>query len=349
MLAAISRWNRPGLIWGILGLAALAVPLAHRVTARRELARRLDRVAAVPLDRVAVPVALTTRGPLLASWQTVGGCGSGATTGSGGGVKWIGPVATGGLFNVLCQATYMAIDDPTRQEHHLYVNSLISKDLSEKWNVGVSVPLVYKYLRDPYGLDVDLSNSGLGDIYLQVTRRLGAINDTSLTAAVGLPTGKYDQLYKNTPLRQHQQLGFGRVAGTLTLDHVMDELWGMMVVGGSASWRGGENRLANYRAPSASGYGYLGYYAGKLIPSVGLTLTGLPAHDRDRSQDELTGLFIAAPSVALEWSTDWIAFMAGASFPYQYDGVNRTSEGRPRTPWAWAPWSASLAVSIAPF
>ena len=63
----------------------------------------------------------------------------------------------------------------------------------------------------------------------------------------------------------------------------------------------------------------------------------------------LTGLFIAAPSVALEWGTDWIAFMAGASFPYQYDGVYKTAGGSPRTPWRWAPWSASLAISIAPF
>jgi len=329
---------------------ALALALGPRLAARRELAIRLDQIAlAGPLHSLTLPLPRTESGSLLASWQTVGGCGSGATTGAGGGVKWIGPVATGGLFNVLCQATYMPIDDPTRREHHLYVNSLITRDLTEKWNIGISVPLVYKYLRDPYGLDVDLSNSGLGDIYLQVTRRFGAINDTLLTAAVGLPTGKHDQLYKNTPLRQHQQLGFGKVAGTVTLDHAMDELWGMMVFGASGSWRGGENSLSNYRAPSASTYGYLGYYLGKLVPSVGLTVTGLPAHDRDRSQDENTGLFVIAPSVALEWSTDWIAFMAGASLPYQYDGIDKTSEGRPRTPWGFAPWSASLGISIAPF
>jgi hypothetical protein len=350
MPAMCSRRNRPGLAWSVLALLAVALPLGQRLSTRRELARRLDQVALVdPSGSFSVDLAIAPSGPLLASWHTVGGCGSGATTGAGGGVKWIGPATSGGFFNVMTQATYMGINAATRQEHHLYVNSLITKDLSEKWNVGLSVPLVYKYLRDPYGLNIDLSNSGLGDIYLQATRRLGAINDTLLTAALGLPTGKYDQLYKNTPLRQHQQLGFGRVAASVTLDHVMDELWGMMVVGASGAWRGGENSLSNYRAPSGSAYGYVGYYLGKLVPSVGLSLTGLPAHDRDRSQDEATGLFIAAPSVALEWGTDWIAFMAGASFPYQYDGITKNSEGGVRTPWGWAPWSASLAISIAPF
>ena len=349
MLAVRSRWIRRGLAWGALALLAVAVPLGQRLVARHQVTRRLDGITGGTLNTLAVALPLAERGPVLASWQAVGGCGSGATTGAGGGVRWVGPIVSGGLFNVMCQATYMKIDNATRQEQHLYFNSLITKDVSEKWNLGVSVPVVYKYLRDPYGLNIDLSNSGLGDMSVQVTRRMGAINDTLLTGSLGLPTGKWDQTYKMAPLRQHQQLGFGRVTGTLSLDHVMDELWGMMLVGASGAYRGGENGLSNYRAPSGSAYGYVGYFIGKLVPSFGLTFTGLPAHDRDRSQDEQTGLFIASPSVALEWGTDWIAFMAGASFSYQYDGINITTEGRPRTPWGWAPWSASLAVSIAPF
>jgi len=216
MLAVRLRRIRRGLAWGALALLVGAWPLEQRLSARRELGRRLDAIVVDDtLDALAVSLPLAERGPVLASWQAVGGCGSGATTGAGGGVKWIGPIVSGGLFNVMCQATYMKIDNATRQEEHLYVNSLITKDVSEKWNLGISVPVVYKYLRDPYGLNIDLSNSGLGDIYLQATRRLGAINDTLLTAAVGLPTGTWNQTYKNTPLRQHQQLGFGKVAGSL--------------------------------------------------------------------------------------------------------------------------------------
>jgi hypothetical protein len=248
----------------------------------------------------------------------------------------------------MSQGTYQSFDNLGQREYHLVVNTLLSKDVSEKWNVGVSVPVVYKYLRDPYHLDIDLANSGLGDVYLQATRRLGAINDTLLTAALGLPTGKWDQRFRNAPLRQHQQLGFGRVAGSLSLDHVMDELWGMMVVGASGAWRGGTNKLASYRAPAGSAYGYVGYFLGKLVPSIGITFTGLTGHDRDRSQDELTGLFIATPTVALEWGNDWLGVMAGAAFPYQYDGVD-ISGSRPRNPWGWAPFTFSLAISMAPF
>jgi len=347
MLAVCSRGDRREIVFFVLALAALAVPAWDAHQARRSAARRL--AGASPPSALALPLAASPAAPLLASWQTVGGCGSGATTGAGGGVKWIGPIVTGGMFNVLSQATYMPINDPAKQEYHLYVSTLITKDLTEKVSVGVSVPVVYKYLRDPYGLNVDLSNSGLGDIYLQTTARLGAINDTLFTAAVGLPTGKYDQQYKNAYLRQHQQLGFGKVAATASLDHVMDELWGLMVVGVTGAYRGGTNSLASYRAPAASAYGYAGYFLGKLVPSVGLTLTGLPGHDRDRSQEELTGLFVATPSVALEWGNDWVAFMAAAAFPYQYDGFRTTTEGRPRNPWGWAPYSFTLALSIAPF
>jgi hypothetical protein len=349
MLVVRSPRYRAGLFWITLAAAALAFPLWQQHAARQAMIRRLAAAAPIAPASFDLPLAVSPGESLLASWQTVGGCGSGATTGAGGGVKWIGPIVTGGSFNVLSQATYMPVANGAQQEYHLYVNNLISKDLSEKVNVGISVPVVYKYLRDPYGLNIDLSNSGLGDVFLQSTLRLGAINNTLLTAALGLPTGKYDQTYKNTPLKQHQQLGFGKFTGNVTLDHVMDELWGLMVVGASGAYRGGENKLSNYRAPAGSVYGYVGYYLGKVVPSFGLSVTGLTGHDRDRSQDELTGLYIATPTVSIEWGNDWIGLLAGAAFPYQYDGVRTTTEGRPRNPWGWGPYSFSLAVSIAPF
>ena len=142
MLAVCSRRYRGGLLWSALAIAAIALPLWQQHQARRALARRLARAPAALPRALELPLAAAAGDQLLASWQTVGGCGSGATTGSGGGVKWIGPVITGGMFNVLSQATYLAINDATQHEYHLFVNTLISKDLSEKWNVGVSVPLI---------------------------------------------------------------------------------------------------------------------------------------------------------------------------------------------------------------
>src|SRR4051812_10348393 len=183
MLEVRSPRFRAGLVCGALAFAALGFPLWQQHAARQAAGERLARAPLAEPLGLALTLAVAPGDALLSSWQTVGGCGSGATTGAGGGVKWVGPIVSGGLFNVLSQATYLPINDPTRQEYHLYVNTLISKDVSEKWNLGVSIPVVYKYLRDPYGLNVDLSNSGLGDVYLQATRKLGAINDTLLTAA----------------------------------------------------------------------------------------------------------------------------------------------------------------------
>jgi hypothetical protein len=254
------------------------------------------------------------------------------------------------MFNVLCQASYTPmLSDPAHVEHQLFVNTLITHDVAEKWQLGVNVPIVYKYLLDPYGTNIDLSNSGVGDISLQATRRLGAINDTLVTASLGLPTGKHDQRYKMTPLRQHQQLGFGKVSAALSVDHFRDQLWGVILLGGSAAWRGGQNELDNYRAPSASAYAFTGWFLGRVVPSIGLSLTGFHGHDRDQSQEENSGLFLAAPTFALSWAGDWIGLLAGAAFPYQYDGRHRTAEGAPRSPWGWGTWTVSAGVMLAPF
>jgi hypothetical protein len=63
----------------------------------------------------------------------------------------------------------------------------------------------------------------------------------------------------------------------------------------------------------------------------------------------ITGLYSAAANFSLEWSTDWVAVLAGASVPYQYDGVFETTEGAPRSPWGWAPWVVGMGVSFSPF
>jgi hypothetical protein len=336
-----------------LGLAVLAVvPMAQRRAAIRGAFLQADRVLAATdfCPSPVLPGVPTGAAGVLASWQSIGGCGAGASTGSSAGIKWIGRGVTGGLFNLQCQTSYVRLaTDPERPEHHAFANLLLTTTLGERWTVGASVPLVVKYLRDPFLNGADLSNSGLGDVSLLVARKLGPIGATSLTATVGLPTGQYDGQYKMKLLTQSQQRGFGRPTASLALDHVGDELWGLTVVGAMASWRGGENRLNSYRAPSGTAYAYAGYFLGPLVPAVGLSLAGLPQHDRDQTVEQFTGLFIAAANVSVEWSGDWAALLVGASFPYQYDGIFRGTEGRARSPWGWGPWMVGLGVAFAPF
>jgi hypothetical protein len=359
MLRSPNRFVRgvPGVVAGaVLVGVVLGGPAWQKREAGQALRLRLDRLAeqgscgaCVVIDRVRA-ARVDEPGSLLASWQTVGGCGAGATTGAGSCPKWIGRNVSGGLFNVQDQACYTPLlTDPQRVEHQFFLTTLVSRDIDQKWSLGVSVPVVYKYLRDPYKKQIDLSNSGLGDVYVQAARKFGAINDTTVTASLGLPTGKYDQQWRMEYLRQHQQLGFGKLAGALMLDHVVDETWGLLVIGGTGAWRGGQNSLGSYRAPSGTVYGYAGYFWGALVPAVGLSVTGLTGHDRDRGQEELTGLAIAAPSLSLEWANPWIAVWAGASLPLQYDGVPVDANGRTRSPWGLGSWSVGLGLSIAPF
>jgi hypothetical protein len=336
-----------------LALGALAAaPMAQRRSVRADTSAEIDRLElrgarCSPVADLAWP---SGAGSPLASWQSVGGCGAGASTGSSAGLKWIGRGVTGGLFNLQCQTSYVRLAaDPERPEHHAVASLLLTGTLGERWTVGASVPVVVKYLRDPFQNGADLSNSGIGDVSLLLSRKLGPIGATSLTATVGLPTGQYDGTYKMKLLTQSQQRGFGRPTGSLALDHVADELWGVTVVGLMASWRGGENRLNSYRAPSGSAYAYAGYFLGPLVPAVGFTVSGLPAHDRDQTVEQRTGLYIAAANLSLEWSSDWAALLIGASFPYQYDGLYQDTEGRARSPWGWGPWMVGLGLAFAPF
>lgn len=299
-------------------------------------------------------------GALLATWQTIGGCGSSGATGSAG-IKWIGRGATGGLFNVQVQANYSELGSAPYKDHNLFVNTLITRDLGQKWSFGVNVPYVYKYFDDPFMLyspqtvpptpGLDVSNAGLGDVSVQGTHKFGSINDTSLTLVLGLPTGTYTAAYPgHTAFGQQRQLGFGKITGAAIVDHTIDQIWGVIVLGGVASYRGGQNSpLENYRSPSATGYGYAGYFWGPFVPACGLTLTGFQKHDRDKSQEEGSALFVAAANFSLEWSTDWMALLAGVQFPYQYDGYRKDVNGFARSPWGRGPWLVALGVALSPF
>jgi hypothetical protein len=266
----------------------------------------------------------------LASWENFGGCGAGSSTGIGG-IKWIGRSVRGGLVQVQCQGNYTRF--PNGYSYTL--NNQLSADLGEKWNAGVLVPYLYKYAYSPFGLPFDVSNQGLGDVNALLTRRLGAINATTLTLSIGIPTGTWKADYQGNVLQQDRQLGTGQVSGALLLEHTLDNLWGPVVLGGTVNYPGRQNAIENYRAPSATLYGYAGYLLGPLVPALGVSLTGFSGHDRDRNEPSERALVMAAGNASLEWSTDWVAVLVGVSVPASSNGLE--------------PWTAGLGVSLAPF
>jgi len=286
---------------------------------------------------------------LLSSWETIGGCGAGSSTGAGGGIKWIGRSATGGLFQLQTLGTYTHLNQGAG--YNLSLSTQINRDLGEKWNLGFSVPLLYKYYHHPYSmLDVDISNSGIGDVSAFLTRRFGEINATSLTLLVGFPTGTYDASYKNDPLTQEKQLGAGRPSGSLTLDHTIDKTWGVIVLGGAFAYRGGENKVGNYRAPAASVYGYSGYFAGPWVPSLGLSVTRFFGVDRDRGIDQLVQAMAVTGTFSIEWSTDWLAILAGVSLPYGWETYGKVEGGtNSNMPPGFQPWTVGLGFTVSPF
>ena len=309
----------------------------------KRAASRAGRVALSP--RVSLRVQRLSG--LLASWETIGGCGAGTSTGSGGGIKWIGRSTSGGLFQLQLLATYTHL---TGGSYIFSLNNQISRDLSEKWNFGLSVPMLYKYYKDYYGLPVDVSNSGLGDVSAFITRRFGEVNNTAVTLSVGMPTAKYEAKYKNDYLTQEKQLGLGRFTGTLVLDHTLDEIWGLIVMGGSAGYRGGENALGNYRAPVASLYTYAGYFMGPWVPSLGISVQRFFGVDRDRGVEQEQAQSSVAGTLGLEWSSDTVAILAAVSLPYGWEIGGAAAEGavNPLRPGI-QPWTAGLGLSLSPF
>jgi hypothetical protein len=337
-------------------LAALCLyPVTSEILARRRASQRLELVEAGlragAKEHVALDPLLSLRvrwlGPLLASWQTVGGCGAGSSGGAGAAVKWIGRSTTGGLFQTQIIGSYLHFGEVHREPgeggpnyssaYNLSLTAQVTRDLGEKWNVGVVVPYLYKYYRDYGQLPVDVSNAGIGDINLLLTRKLGPINATSLSASVGLPTGTYKAQYKMDYLSQEKQLGLGRITANLMLDHAMDETWGLIVLGGSVSYRGGENELRNYRSPAAGLWAYSGYFLGPFVPALGLSLNRFWKQDRNRSLEQKADLTSVAGNVSLEWSSDYVAILAGGSFPYSIPSFELQ------------PWIVALGLTFSPF
>jgi hypothetical protein len=331
--------------WPILASALRFRAEIHRVMARRlphlvgvglglalSIAALLPSPAGAPARRVA------RLGPLLASWETIGGCGAGSSVGTGG-IKWIGRNVSGGLFGAQIQANFTPAYDYGSHVNTGFgyvVLNQVSTDVGEKWRVGVIIPYVYKFMKNPVALGFDVSNRGLGDINALVTRRLGAINDTAVTLSIGFPTGTYDAgLSPGSPFTQNEQLGAGTFSGTALVDHTIDNTWGPSVLGGLLSYPGGENAIKNYRSPYATVYAFAGYLLGPFVPAAGLSATRYWDHDRDATVPSGRPMTLGAVNTSIEWSNSYVALLAGFSQPFSQNGFE--------------PWTAGLGVSVAPF
>jgi hypothetical protein len=335
-------------------VAAASVPFVSAQRAAQENAARVRRLQsawadgrAVPAEQPALSLRVARLDGLLASWETIGGCGAGTSNGAGGGLKWIGRSVTGGLFQLQTLATYTHLSNG----YNVSFNTQVSWDMGEKWNAGLSVPLLYKYYRDLFpGVASDVSNSGVGDVAAFLTRRFGEINATSLTLLVAAPTGVHDATFRTIPLTQEKQLGLGRVNGSVTLDHTLDKTWGLIVLGGSFGYRGGENEFGSYRAPAASVYGYTGYFSGPFVPSLGLSLSHFFGSDRDRGLEQEVQLWAVTGTLAVEWSNDSLAILGGVSLPLGWDkrGVVDGAANADKD-IALQPWTVGLGLTISPF
>ncbi|HET8938858.1 MAG TPA: hypothetical protein VFN67_35675 [Polyangiales bacterium] len=342
-----------GIFAALLALTA-AWPLCSRWQARRAQLQRVARITrsarhnAPAVSEPALSLRVTRLGPLLASWQSIGGCGAGSTGGVGT-VKWIGHNTSGGLFQDITLANYIHL----AQGYNLIFTTQLTRDFSDRWNFGVLVPFAYKRYNDYKGLDVDIANVGLADINLLGTYKFGEIRDTSLTLSVGVPTGTHEAKYRMDLLTQEKQLGPGRITGSVVVDHMLDKDWGLIVLGGMASWRGGENELGNYRAPFASLYGYAGYFLGPLVPSLGLALSGYLKPDRDRGIEQDVPTLLASLNASVEWSNDWLAVLLGVSVPIGLyapladERVGGVRQGQ--NPIGIQPWTAAIGFSVSPF
>jgi hypothetical protein len=57
---------------------------------------------------------------------------------------------------------------------------------------------------------------------------------------------------------------------------------------------------------------------------------------------------LVAANASLEWSTDWIAILAGVSVPYSLYGVSTNTDVTTKVT-GFQPWIAAVGISISPF
>jgi hypothetical protein len=253
------------------------------------------------------------------------------------------------------------MQSPGQAGFNVITNNQITTDLSDKWNAGVSIPYAYKWYRSPFG-DGPLWNGGLADASVMATRKLGTDNSTLLTGMVILPTGTYKATY--TPvgttmpylLGPTQQLGYGKVTGSLLMDHVFDKDWGLIIVGGAANYRGGQQTAAPgapvpaehwYRSPGGTAYAYAGYFLGPLVPTIGVNAVGTRSADTRGDFGDTVGIPVlsVAGQASVEWSNPYLAVLLGTYLPLSIYQDRWGDYGHLKL----QAWTVALGISVSPF
>lgn len=314
-----------------LGLCLLALyPVLERDLARREAARLVQQARGAPDGPIALAddglLDAMTRPTSLHCWGNIGGCGAGGGSSSGAaGAKWIGRGVTGGYVDLQLLATQAY----AHGNYFSTFNTRIGTGILPKWNFGLNVPILYKVGDvDVLGQTSTAHIAGFGDLSAEITRKLGITNASLLTLILSGPTGAHDAQREGIVLPQHLQLGSGVLGVTAQFEHTVDRDWGLMIFGGSGAYNGWHNSIDDWRAPSFTGYGYVGYIRGPLVPAAGLTLFGKPLHDQERGEDrpdDQDPLFMVVPNLSLEWSTPWLAFLLYASSSFSYNGFENVA------------------------
>jgi hypothetical protein len=319
----------------IVGLMALALyPLVDRQIARDDAMRQIDEVrsrqAAFPDSWVVTDEwLLATRDRGLAAWGNIGGCGvSGAATSSGG-VKWVGRGVTGGLVDVQCILSQTGFPGDGAQQSTF--STRLGTSIGYKWMVAATVPFRYNVedVQNQFGIDVgEVHLPGFGDISLEGTRKLGITNAHTVTLSLSIPVGSHDAVRRGVVLPQRMQLGSGVMSVAGVYEYTRDFDWGPMIFGGNVFYSGWENSIKergnDFRGSGAAGYVYAGYMLGPFVPSVGLNLTTKITGDRgDGFPMEGQPMVMVSPTVAIEWSIDWLAILLSASTQFSlFEGSN---------------------------
>jgi hypothetical protein len=285
--------------------------------------------AALAATVVAVSPRFHARGELLASWESVGGCGAAGSSASspGGGIKWVGRNVTGGLVDVQTMVT----QTDARGNQLTAVSSRVGVSPVPRLGLALSVPVLYKAGDvTVLGTTKTARLAGFGDLSVEVSYKLGAIGSHQLMAVASAPTGSADAVRQGVVLPQHLQLGSGVPGLTAQYQHTRDFDWGLLLLGGTASYGGWQNGIGDFRAPSATAFAHVGYLLGRWVPSAGLSLFGKPIHDRERHADRPDGndpLLMLVPALSVEWSNDWIAILPAATVGLSYNGFESVSLG----------------------
>ena len=338
----------PRLIFAAVALALVAVclyPVAHRELARREAVAAIEHLVAAPASSAAlerVPsdadlLELRSGSSPLASWGNIGGCGAGGG-GSGaatGGVKWVGRGVTGGAVDLQLTGGETFLEGG----YYSSMTLRLGTALDHKWLMGVNLPFLVNVQQveiAELGRERTAVLPAFGDVSVELTRKLGMDNASSLTFSLAIPTGDHDVVREGVVLPQQMQPGAGVFSGGMTLEHTFDQEWGLIVLGGSVNYGGRENQIVDSRCPGgtrgdrrgsgAAAWVHAGYIAGPFLPSAGLTLSGKFAHNQETRCDPAQSraevlelddsLYLASLQLATEWSSDYLALLLAVSAPF---------------------------------